>query len=958
MKPKLTLITLLLTTHISLLTSQIPQGFNYQAIARGSDGKELAGTSLQVQVSILSDTTGFKKSGTGTYIWEEQHSVTTNNLGLFILMVGDPSATFIQGSAGSFSAINWKTQPLYIGTKIYYQSSWKYMGAAKLLSTPYSMVSGELAGPVKKLEVTGATANMDEALFEVRNKDGQTIFAVYNEGVRIYVDDGLAAKATNKGGFAIGSFGTAKAPSQELFIVSADSIRAYIGTNKAKPVAKGGFAIGGFTGAKAVNEEYLRVTRDSTRVYVNEAAAVKGGTKGGFAIGGFTPAKGAVNNLMNLTPSNFFIGQHAGRITSGLYNNFIGFQSGYSNTSGTYNSFLGHNTGYSNTTGNYNSFLGFEAGYSNTTGFNNSFLGYMTGRSNLTGTSNTFVGTQSGLSFTSGTGNTFIGVGSGITFNNGMYNVFIGSLAGAGYQFPAGATGGQNNVAVGTGAGYRLNTGSNNVFVGNFAGLSNTSASNNIFIGFQSGYVNSTGDYNLFLGYQSGYSNSAGFNNSFLGYQAGFSNSTGNWNIFLGNRAGYSNTTGVQNLFIGDGSGYDNTTGSQNVFLGLQAGTNNTTGGGNVFLGWNAGLTNTEGFNNAFFGLGAGYSNTIAPYNTFIGFSSGFANQTGQFNTYLGSNSGRSNTGGSGNVAIGESSGYSVTNGSNNTFIGLESGYSLTSGTGNIFIGSGAGSAETVTSNRLYIENSAASKTAALIYGEFDNNFLTFNGNVGINRLSPATRLDIAGGNWNVAGASEGDFRIGDANYRLKIGVATTGNGAGDVRLTSMGGTNRLILGGNGVDALTITDAAVYPWTNGTIPLGLVNNRWSVVYAANGTINTSDVRLKENIVDLSYGLASILQLKPVSFTWKGEADAKVRLGLLAQDVEKVINEVVDKGNDPSQTLGINYSELVPVLIKGIQDQQKQIESQERKNLELESEIKLLREEMEQVKSIMARNGNR
>jgi hypothetical protein len=54
----------------------------------------------------------------------------------------------------------------------------------------------------------------------------------------------------------------------------------------------------------------------------------------------------------------------------------------------------------------------------------------------------------------------------------------------------------------------------------------------------------------------------------------------------------------------------------------------------------------------------------------------------------------------------------------------------------------------------------------------------TNTGNVGIGTNAPAARLDILGGNWDTA-STEGDLRIGDATYRLKIGVATGGGGAG-----------------------------------------------------------------------------------------------------------------------------------------------------------------------------------
>ncbi len=290
MKTKL-LLSALLSFIFYLLSSQVPQGFNYQAIARDGSGNPIIGATIKVKLSILSDTTGFYASGGGTYIWEEEHTnVKTNAFGLFTVVLGDPSATQTAGSASSFSAINWSAKPLYIGTKIANPGTYKNMGSAKLWSVPYSMISGDLAGPVKKLGVTGVTTSPDSVLFEVKNKSGQTVFAVYNEGVRIYVDEGVTKGAT-KGGFAIGSFGTDKAASKSYFVVNADSIRAYIDPNTGKGV-KGGFAIGSFDPTKTYSgEEYLRVTRDSTRVYINDTGTKT--VKGGFAIGGFNQSKGS-----------------------------------------------------------------------------------------------------------------------------------------------------------------------------------------------------------------------------------------------------------------------------------------------------------------------------------------------------------------------------------------------------------------------------------------------------------------------------------------------------------------------------------------------------------------------------------------------------------------------------------------------------------------------------------------
>jgi hypothetical protein len=63
--------------------------------------------------------------------------------------------------------------------------------------------------------------------------------------------------------------------------------------------------------------------------------------------------------------------------------------------------------------------------------------------------------------------------------------------------------------------------------------------------------------------------------------------------------------------------------------------------------------------------------------------------------------------------------------------------------------------------------------------------------------------LTVTGGRWNLA-ASEGDFRIGNDNIRMKIGVALGGGGAGDVRLRAVGGTSRLMLGSGDNDTLTV----------------------------------------------------------------------------------------------------------------------------------------------------------
>ena len=80
--------------------AQAPQGFNYQAVARDGDNAVLANTALDIKIGL------FQGSETGTLVWEEIHSVTTNDLGLFTLTIGDTTADNSGGSATTFSDIN------------------------------------------------------------------------------------------------------------------------------------------------------------------------------------------------------------------------------------------------------------------------------------------------------------------------------------------------------------------------------------------------------------------------------------------------------------------------------------------------------------------------------------------------------------------------------------------------------------------------------------------------------------------------------------------------------------------------------------------------------------------------------------------------------------------------------------------------------------------------------------
>ena len=146
------------------------------------------------------------------------------------------------------------------------------------------------------------------------------------------------------------------------------------------------------------------------------------------------------------------------------------------------------------------------------------------------------------------------------------------------------------------------------------------------------------------------------------------------------------------------------------------------------------------------------------------------------------------------------------------------------------------------------------------------------------------------------------------------------------------------------------------PWANKNISFN-INNVNKAFMNSSGQWNavsfnaTSDLRLKENITSLTNSLLKINQLHGVNFTWKNNENNKINAGLIAQDVEKVIPEVVDiaehENEEGFQQKSINYDGLIPYLIESVKtlSTEKDNMQQEIDSLKLENEA--MKEKMKQ-----------
>ncbi|MEZ5892018.1 MAG: DUF2793 domain-containing protein [Parvularculaceae bacterium] len=141
--------------------------------------------------------------------------------------------------------------------------------------------------------------------------------------------------------------------------------------------------------------------------------------------------------------------------------------------------------------------------------------------------------------------------------------------------------------------------------------------------------------------------------------------------------------------------------------------------------------------------------------------------------------------------------------------------------------------------------------------------------------------------------------------------------------------------------------ATLQPGTDNAQSLGTSSKRWSVVYAATGTINTSDEREKLDIRDSDLGLAFLEDIRPIRFRYLRGGAREVRIdpatdkpevetspgvrthyGLSAQNVRAMLDKhgvedfagwVLTDRNDPASAQGLRYDQFIPILIAAVQE---------------------------------------
>ncbi|MBI5218918.1 MAG: tail fiber domain-containing protein [Bacteroidia bacterium] len=736
--------------------AQVPHAFNYQAIVRNNSGNVIPNQNVSFRINIL------QGSSTGSLVYSEEHSSTTNPFGLVNLEVGNGA-----NPSGNFSTIDWGNNSYYIKIELDISggSNYTVMGTNQLLSVPYALYSPGNYKAGNGISISNDTIKniSPNQLVTLTNGSGISVTGTYPDFTITNTNPDQTISLTGTGATTV--MGTYP----NYTINSTDNNTTYS--------AGAGINING-------SNQIINTAQDQTVVLTNGNGISITGTYPGFSITntnpdqaitlngtGATTVTGTYPNFtINSTDNNTTYSAGTGLLLSGdIFSAVFGTGAGMVSE--------GNHAHSDYTAGGINGNVQFN---NNGTFGGNTDLFWDNANSRLgIGTSNPTAslhlnGTLRITDDSEGAGKIFTsdanGVGSwqtpAIGSSNGNTNYipkFIsansldnsllyqnGNYIGLGTTTPSGRFMIQQDLAAldnepifevkdksgqtvmvlykdsvhffvkDPGGAKAQNRGCFAVsgksdtksFTNNYLLINPDSTRiyttdttmgfgiKNIGVSSKTSYMKLTPD-NYFIGYKSGNANTTGMYNNYMGYETGLATTSGYYNVFVGYNSGKNNIDGSSNTFLGYSAGW-NSNGQSNVAVGSNALGISNTGSSNVAVGNQSLAYNTGGEYNVALGNNSLYYNSVGTYNVAVGVEAIRGNSSGNRNIAMGYQSLYSNSSGNENVALGYRAGYTNTTGNNNVFLGYYAGYTNNANY-NVFLGYEAGRQNTSGANNSFM---------------------------------------------------------------------------------------------------------------------------------------------------------------------------------------------------------------------------------------------------------------
>jgi len=478
--------------------AQAPDKMSYQAVIRNASNALVANAGVGMKISIL------QTSASGTVVYAESQTPTTNTNGLASLQIGDGTVL-----SGNMANIDWSAGPYFIKTETDPTggSSYTITATSQLMSVPYALYAKTSGGSSSGWGLTGNGSTNPATNFIGTTDPEPLIFKTNNvQSGKIDFDSTIGNT----------SFGY-----QALFS----------NTTGINNTANGYQALfsnttGDYNTANGIGALYSNTTGILNTANGDNALRLN-------TTGNANTANGVAALYNNTTGSN---------------NTANGYFALFKNTTGNLNTAIGERALFSNTTGSYQTAIGFYALHDfNSTGFvGNTAVGNMAMQYTTNGYDNTAVGDNALSANTTGYRNTVVGHEALLNATIANNNTAVGN------QAMYNATTGGNNTAVGLSALYSNTTAWDNTAIGMEALKANTTGTGNTANGRSALLANTTGTLNTATGVNTLYSNTTGNENTANGSSALRFNTTGNYNTAIGTAAGYNLTSGDNNIFIGN----------------------------------------------------------------------------------------------------------------------------------------------------------------------------------------------------------------------------------------------------------------------------------------------------------------------------------------------------------------------------------------------------------------------
>ncbi len=259
--------------------------------------------------------------------------------------------------------------------------------------------------------------------------------------------------------------------------------------------------------------------------------------------------------------------------------------------------------------------------------------------------------------------------------------------------------------------------------------------------------------------------------------------------------------------------------------------------------------------------------------------------------------------------------------GSDNSAYGYEALYSNTEGYSNTASGAQAlffnrdGFMNTAYGNASMLRNTTGAFNTAIGFGALSENII---GNENTASGNLAMQLNM-GGSYNIALGTRAGYWLTTGDYNIDIGNEGVVAEANTIRIGDSNQSKTFIAGIRGV----------------TTGLG---NGIAVLIDANGQLGTvsSSIRYKEDVNNMGDLTSRLFDLRPVTFRYKTQPDA-VHYGLIAEEVDQVMPELVVRGND-GQIETVAYHELTPMLLNELQKEHKLVQDLTAENVELKARL--------------------